>query len=97
MKFNYPEEATPLEHEELVQLIPNHITTQAELNAWEEKNILMGQDWALKQKDILSISFIKQLHEHMFDKTWKWAGQFRNSDKNIGVHWSQIYPKTKEL
>ena len=97
MKFNYPNGSTPLEHEELVELIPDHITTQEELNAWEEKNILMAQEWAFKQKEILSVSFIKQLHEHMFNKTWKWAGQFRKSDKNIGVHWSQISTKTKEL
>ena len=97
MKLNYPEGATPLAHDELAELIPDHITTQEELNAWEERNILVAQEWAFKQKDILSISFIKQLHERMFNKTWKWAGQFRKSDKNIGVHWTQIYPKTKEL
>jgi Fic-DOC domain mobile mystery protein B len=97
MKFNYPEGATPLEHEELAELIPDHITTQEELNAWEERNILVAQEWAFKQKEILSVVFIKQLHEHMFNKTWKWAGQFRKSDKNIGIHWPQIYPKTKEL
>jgi Fic-DOC domain mobile mystery protein B len=97
MKFNYPEGATPLEYEELAQLIPNHITTQEELNAWEERNILVAQEWAFKQKEILSVEFIKQLHEHMFNKTWKWAGQFRKSDKNIGIHWPQIYSQTKEL
>lgn len=97
MKFNYPEGSTPLEHEELEALIPDHITMQEELNAWEEKNILIAQEWAFKQKEILTISFIKQLHEHMFNKTWKWAGQFRKSDKNIGVHWPQISTKTKEL
>ena len=33
----------------------------------------------------------------MFDKTWKWAGQFRKSEKNIGIHWSQVSIKIKEL
>lgn len=97
MKFNYPIGSTPLEHEELAELIPDHITTQEELNAWEEKNILNAQSWAFKQKEILNISFIKQLHEHMFNKTWNWAGQFRKSDKNIGIHWPHISTKTKEL
>jgi Fic-DOC domain mobile mystery protein B len=97
MKFNYPSGTTPLEHEELIELIPDHIITQEELNAWEEKNILMAQDWAFKQKEILTLSFIKRLHEYMFDKTWKWAGQFRKSDKNIGINWTQISIKTKEL
>jgi len=97
MKFNYPAGSTPLEHEELLNLIPDHITTQEELNAWEEKNILRAQQWAFKQKDILSVTFIKKLHEHMFNETWKWAGQFRKTEKNIGIPWAQIPAKLKGL
>jgi Fic-DOC domain mobile mystery protein B len=97
MKFDYPEGATPLEQEELMQLIPKHITTQEELNAWEERNILDAQSWAIKQKEIVSVSFIKKLHERMFNKTWKWAGDFRKSEKNIGIQWLYIPVKVKEL
>lgn len=97
MKFNNPIGATPLDYQELMDLIPGHITTQEQLNAWEEKNILTALPWAFKQKEILSSPFIKKLHEKMFDQTWKWAGKFCTSDKNIGVHWSQISVKIKEL
>ncbi len=97
MKFNYPTGSTPLNADELADLIPGHIMTQQELNAWEEKNILIAQSWAFKQKNILSLEFIQKLHKKMFDKTWKWAGQFRKSEKNIGIHWSQISVKIKEL
>lgn len=97
MKFNNPIGATPLDYEELMDLIPGHITTQEQLNAWEEQNILKALPWAFKQKKILSSFFIKKLHEKMFDQTWKWAGKFRTSDKNIGIHWSQISVKIKEL
>lgn len=97
MNFEYPLGATPLDYEELMDLIPGHITTQEKLNAWEEKNILKALPWAFKQKEIISPQFIKKLHEQMFDKTWKWAGKFRTTDKNIGVHWSQISVKMKEL
>jgi len=97
MKFNYPEGSTPLEPDELSQLIPIHITTQEQLNAWEEKNILVAQRWAIRQKEILSIMFIKKLHLHMFNKTWKWAGDFRKSEKNIGIEWPYISVKIKEL
>lgn len=97
MEFNYPTGSTPLNADELADLIPRHIVTQQELNAWEEKNILVAQSWAFKQKNILSLEFIQKLHKKMFDKTWKWAGQFRKSEKNIGIHWLQVSMKIKEL
>lgn len=97
MKFNYPLGSTPLEADELADLLPKHITTQEELNAWEEKNILAAQKWASKQKEIISLAFIKKLHKKMFNKTWKWAGEFRTTEKNIGIHWPQIPIKLREL
>ena len=97
MKFNYPIGATPLNSDEVVDLIPSHITTQEELNAWEEKNILSAEPWAFKQKNLLSIDCIKKFHQRMFDKTWKWAGQFRKSEKNIGIHWSKIAIELQKL
>ena len=30
--------------------MPKHITTQTELNAWEEANIVSGEKWALRRK-----------------------------------------------
>ena len=97
MKFNYPDGATPLEHDELTALIPTHISTQRELNAWEATNILDSLDWAFRQKEILTISFLQNLHKRMFDKTWKWAGQFRKSEKNIGVAWQKVPEMLKNL
>lgn len=48
--------------------------------------------WATprRRKDLLSDRFIRDLHTHMFNRTWTWAGQFRKSDKNIGVEWTRI-------
>lgn len=97
MKFNQPEGATPLENDEIVDLIPEHVKMQEELNAWELKNILEGYQWAKKKKNLVSFEFIKQLHYHMFDKTWKWAGKFRTTDKNLGIYWAHIPTKIKEL
>ncbi len=97
MQFNYPSGSTPLELEELADLIPSHINTQEELNAWEEKNILAGQQWALKQKEIISVLFFQKLHERMFDQTWKWAGKFRISAKSIGIDWYLISSELKKL
>jgi Fic-DOC domain mobile mystery protein B len=33
----------------------------------------------------------------MFGKTWRWAGTFRHSNKNIGVDWPQVTVKLCEL
>jgi hypothetical protein len=40
--------ATPLDPDELEALIPEYISTQGELNAWEQRNIIGGQEWALR-------------------------------------------------
>ena len=99
MNFNYPEGATPIDADEALGLIPPHITLQGELNEWEEQNILQGMKWATarRRKGLLSEKFIRDLHRHMFDQTWKWAGQFRKSDKNIGVPWSTIPEGVRNL
>lgn len=97
MKLNYPEGATPLQPEELLDLIPKHIITQEQLNAWEQRNILLAEKWARKKKEIISIEFIQELHKRMFNETWKWAGKFRRSEKNIGIDWHKIPVELKKL
>lgn len=93
--FDYPEGATPLNYDEVDNLIPRHLTTQKELNEFEQFNILKGSNWAFKKQrnNILSLSFAKQLHQKMFDQTWKWAGLFRKRQINIGVTSSNIVPE----
>ena len=90
--FKYPKGATPIDPDEAVGLRLTHITTQGELNRWEQENIVEALAWIEKTKptDILNEQFIKQLHKRMFGNVWKWAGQFRRSGKNIGVLWHQI-------
>jgi len=99
MEFKYPPGATPIDHDEFSALIPKHIITQDILNQWEEENISDAREWVNNQKniDLLSMAFIQKLHQKMFDKTWRWAGKFRLSEKNIGVHWSQIAIKLNNL
>jgi Fic-DOC domain mobile mystery protein B len=99
MEFQYAAGATPLDPDEAAGLVPTHITTQADLNAWEEANILQGDHWASRQKkrNLLDEGFVRELHRRMFDKTWRWAGTFRSSNKNIGVNWTQIAVKMRNL
>ena len=98
LNLDYLPGATPLDADELASLIAKHITTQGELNEWEQLNIEQGETWAMRQrKDNLSETFVRQLHQKMFGETWRWAGNFRKSNKNIGVDWQQISVKLRDL
>lgn len=92
--YEYPPGATPLDPDEAAGLIPMHITTQSQLNEWEQMNILEAEKWIggkhFELANILNSEFIKKLHLRMFNNTWRWAGEFRKSNKNIGVDWPTI-------
>lgn len=87
MPFDYPPGATPLDRDEAEGLRLTHISTREELNLFEAENIRQGMEWAWRsrRKDILNEGFIRLLHRRMFGNVWKWAGEFRQSNKNIGV------------
>ncbi|WP_330215352.1 mobile mystery protein B [Pseudomonas sp. AM8] len=90
---------TPLDPDEVAGLKPRHIATQGELDEWEAQNILKASRWVARQKklDVLNDHFCRELHVKMFDDTWKWAGTFRKSDKNIGCDWTQIVVNLRQL
>ena len=100
MKLNQPEDATPIRPEDLDDLIPD-LTTQEELNDFEQKNIALAEQWAPKSRKLKanfpSSDSLKLLHKKMFDKTWKWAGDFRLKELTIGIEWSQISTEVKKL
>ena len=99
--LEYPPGATPLDPDEAAGLIPSHISTQSQLNEWEQMNIADGRHWGTRQADrhtpLLTESFVRQLHQKMFDQTWQWAGTFRNTDKNIGKPWEQVSIALRQL
>jgi Fic-DOC domain mobile mystery protein B len=84
---------TPLSPEELEDLIPN-LATKEELNEWERENILLARQWAMKDRtspdEMASHEYVRKLHWKMFDATWTWAGQYRRTEKNIGVPSTEI-------
>lgn len=83
--------ATAVSPEELRDLLPGHIQTRDALNVWEQQNILEAARWAnTSRADPLEESFVRELHRRMFSQTWRWAGRYRLSDKNIGVDWPAI-------
>ena len=89
--------ATPVSPEEREGLIPSHIALRHELNEFEQQNILKAATWAFARKhDPIAESFGRSLHRRMFDNTWRWAGEYRRSDKNIGVDWAKIHVRLAE-
>jgi Fic-DOC domain mobile mystery protein B len=99
IELEYPEGATPIDPDEAEGLLLTHVTTRGELDRWEQDNIVEALAWLGKTKptDILKEQFIKELHRRMFGNVWKWAGQFRQSDKNIGGPWHQIPMSLRNL
>lgn len=93
-----PEGATPIDDDEAADLIPKHIRTRDELNVWEQENIILAAHWAESaRKSILDEGQIRALHRRMFDETWKWAGRYRTTDKNIGVPWPTVSTEVRKL
>lgn len=99
LDFDEQDGQTPLEPDEKAGLIPQHIVTKSELNDWEQENILLATKWLRRVKvaEVLTESFCRDLHRRMFNKTWKWAGTFRKSDKNIGCDWTLVAVKLNQL
>src|ERR1700729_2584646 len=96
--FEEPDDATPLTEEEKRGLIPAHITYRRELNEAEQENIARAQDWALARKrDRLTEKFIKNLHKRMLGDVWKWAGKFRQSERNLGILFYEIPTALRHL
>jgi Fic-DOC domain mobile mystery protein B len=89
LDLGYINGQTPIDEDEKEGLLIHTITTLGELNEFEQLNIEVAVEWTLKNRFtidlILSESFIKDLHEKMFGKVWQWAGEFRMTNKNIGV------------
>jgi len=97
--MDYPDGATPLDPDELAGLKFNHIQTRADLDQMEQVNIQDGLQWLARQKqvEVLTEAFLRQLHRRLFAEVWTWAGDFRLSEKNMGVAPEQISVFLKNL
>jgi len=101
LNLNYEDGQTPLDEDEKESLKIKSITTQGELDEFEQLNIETAVEWTihanLNPEIILTEKFIKNLHKKMYGDVWKWAGQFRKSNKNIGIEWTKIEIELKTL
>ena len=82
-------------------LIPS-ITIREELDEFEQLNIEKAVEWYLIRKKfkaykILTEEFILDVHKRMLNDVWSWAGEFRTSEKTIGIPWHQVPICLKQL
>jgi len=101
LELKYEEGQTPLDEEEKEGLKIKSLTTQEELDEFEQLNIEKAVEWTmranLKPEKILTEKFVRDLHKRMYSEVWKWAGEFRKSEKNIGIKWTLIGIELKNL
>ena len=88
--FQQPEDATPLNPGERQGLLQSWITSRSDLNEAEQDNIVKGAVWARRRRsrtaaDLLCDDFARTLHKRMFGEVWKWAGSYRQTERNIGI------------
>ena len=82
---------THLTEEDRLGLIPAYIATRGELFDAEQRSIAE----ALLRRPpstltLLDDTYLRRLHQAMFDQVWEWAGQYRTRETNIGRAPEQI-------
>lgn len=101
LDLEYQPGQTPLDPEEIDGLLIDSIATRNELDEFEQKNIEQAMQWLLtrsfRKEQVLSEAFVKQLHKRMYGDVWAWAGDFRNTEKNLGISRWKIVPELKYL
>lgn len=83
-------------------LLPEGITTMAQLSIVEAVNILKGTTRNLGRKHApgtrwFTDPFIRKVHRDMFCDVWSWAGEYRTTELTIGVKSYLIRPEIGRL
>lgn len=101
LDLTYADGQTLLDEDEKEGLLIKAIATREELDEFEQQNIEQAFEWSLKRTfkmdEIFTEKFLRKLHKKMFGKVWDWAGEFRKTNKNIGVDKWQIAIELKAL
>lgn len=89
LDLEYINGQTPLDEEEKDGLLILTIATRGELDEFEQQNIEKAVQWILgrtfKPELFFTEDFVRILHKRMYADVWAWAGEFRKTNKNIGV------------
>lgn len=101
LELEFQQGQTPLDEDEKDGLLITSISNVLELNELEQLNIEEAVEWTittrLTTERILTEDFVLELHKRMFGEVWLWAGEFRKSNKNIGVDKFTIGMELKNL
>ena len=99
MIFHEPDGATPLDPDEIQGLKFTHVTTRSELDELEQANIEQGLAWLARRRSglVFEDDFIRLLHRKLFGDVWTWAGEYRRTEKNIGIDPLQISVQLRML
>ncbi|MDA0686381.1 MAG: mobile mystery protein B [Bacteroidetes bacterium] len=101
LNFEYLEGQTPIDEEEKLGLKVPIVSVKRELDEFEQKNIEDAMLWSLSNRwearTVFSAEFLKKVHKQMFKQVWSWAGQYRMTNKNIGVEYWKVASEAKQL
>lgn len=78
------------------------IGTRAELNRAEAENFRKAVVKYLAMRPTarsapFTLTWVKRLHREMFGDVWRWAGELRREDLNLGCPWHQVEVRLHEL
>ncbi|RXG29013.1 mobile mystery protein B [Leeuwenhoekiella marinoflava] len=101
LNLEYIDGQTPIDEEEKEGLRIETISTKEELDEFEQLNIEEALQWVFGKKfkanQVFTEKFICDLHKRMYGNVWDWTGQFRKTEKNIGIDKHQIPMHLKML
>ena len=101
LDLNYIAGQTPIDDDEKQGLLIPTVTVRSELDEFEQQNIENAVQWTMSRSfaasEILTEDFVRRLHRRMFSDVWRWAGEFRRTNKNIGVDKFQIGIELRNL
>lgn len=101
LDLEYIDGQTPLDEEEKEGLLIPAIATRGELDEFEQHNIEQAVQWtfgrSFKPDTVFTEAFVRLVHKRMYADVWAWAGEFRKTNKNIGIDKWQIPTELRYL
>jgi Fic-DOC domain mobile mystery protein B len=101
LDLEYNNGQTPIDEEEKEGLLIPTIATLGELDEFEQQNIEQAVQWTLgrsfKANAVFTEEFVCTVHKRMYANVWAWAGEFRKTNKNMGIDKWQIPTELRNL